>query len=420
MSTAFGFGNGRNQSFYPATTLPVASRNQPSLPRVTAVDPREASNGSRMISFADKVRGEQPQHMAIVDLPTPEMKVGMPSIKLPKRALHRRLQYCKFCLVGRLDFHKIKIDEVRRIATEKWKPRGDWKLIPLGKGFFMIRLVSEEDLRLIWGGEPWKFGDQTLRLTKWTPDFNPEAQSASNALIWEKFPKLSQQYWDYERLMAMGKALGAPVGVDRHTIDRDFGFFVSVLVEIDLSKPIPPQIWVEEEDGISFIQEVEVVKMPKYCPHCKAVGHVMAEWKVLKKIRVEEEANNNEANEAQKQKTHRRKKRRKRGIGTKTEPIPEEVQTNHVEGIVHTTRTVEPGALVVHLDCSDLPSHIRIMTPLGETISVEGEVDNGVIPPDLVVSRGLSGDVRLSVGNRKHLALELQTSFQLYKRQTNY
>ncbi|KAF9603148.1 hypothetical protein IFM89_034158 [Coptis chinensis] len=129
--------------------------------------------------------------------------------------------------------------------------------------------------------------------------------------------------------------------------------------------------------------------MPKYCPHCKAVGHVMAEWKVLKKIRVEEEANNNEANEAQKQKTHRRKKRRKRGIGTKTEPIPEEVQTNHVEGIVHTTQTVGAGALVVHLDCSDLPSHIRIMTPLGETISVEGEVDNGVIPPDLVVSQAL-------------------------------
>ncbi|KAF9596099.1 hypothetical protein IFM89_007152 [Coptis chinensis] len=248
MSTAFGFGNGRNQSFYPATTLPVASRNQPTLPRVTAVDPREASNGSRMISFADKR--------------------GLETHTTRQRILHD----------------------------------------------------------------------------------SPKAQSASNALIWVKFPKLSQQYWDYELLLAMGKTLGAPVGVDRHTIDRDFGFFASMLVEIDLSKPIPPQIWVEEEDGISFIQEVEVVKMPKYCPHCKAVGHVMAECKW---------------------------------------PILEEVQTDHVEGTVQTTQMVGAGALVAHLDCSDLPSHLRIMTPLGETISVEGEVDNGSIPPDLVASQAL-------------------------------
>ncbi|KAF9596572.1 hypothetical protein IFM89_012303 [Coptis chinensis] len=29
---------------------------------------------------------------------------------------------------------------------ETWKPKGDWKIIPLGKGFFMIRLTCEDDL----------------------------------------------------------------------------------------------------------------------------------------------------------------------------------------------------------------------------------------------------------------------------------
>ncbi|KAF9621422.1 hypothetical protein IFM89_021461 [Coptis chinensis] len=39
---------------------------------------------------------------------------------------------------------------------------------------FMIRLTCEEDWRKIWCGGLWRFKDQTLRLTKWTPEFDPD------------------------------------------------------------------------------------------------------------------------------------------------------------------------------------------------------------------------------------------------------
>ncbi|KAF9609460.1 hypothetical protein IFM89_016459 [Coptis chinensis] len=209
---------------------------------------------------ADKVRGAQPQQLNVADLPVPEMK-------------------------GRLEFQKIKLEEVKRIAQEKWQPQGDWKIIPLGKGFFMIRLTCEEDLRKIWGGGPWKFGDQILRLSKWMPDFDPTVHRTSTAAVWVKFPKLGQQYWDYEILMSIARGLGNPVGVDKHTLNRDFGFFALVLVEIDLAKPIPGKILVEEGEGKSFLQEVEVDKLSKFCPHCKVVGHIMAECTVMRRIR---------------------------------------------------------------------------------------------------------------------------------------
>ncbi|KAF9606496.1 hypothetical protein IFM89_025771 [Coptis chinensis] len=182
----------------------------------------------------------------------------MPSIRLTKQAVERGRRYCQFNLIGRLDFNKIKLEEIKKIALNLWKPKGDWKLVPLGKGFFMIRLVCEEDLRNILGGGPWRFGDQILRLSKWTPDFDPAIQHSSTAFVWIKFPKLGQQYWDYEILMSMGRALGSPVGVDKHTLNRDFGFYALVLIEIDLAKLIPQQFEVEEEEGKSFLQEVDV------------------------------------------------------------------------------------------------------------------------------------------------------------------
>ncbi|KAF9596647.1 hypothetical protein IFM89_012770 [Coptis chinensis] len=77
-----------------------------------------------MVSFVDKVRGAQPQHLDIEDLPVPKIKGNMPSIKLPKKAVERGRLYCRYCLVGRLDMQKIRMDKIRSIAAAKWSPQG--------------------------------------------------------------------------------------------------------------------------------------------------------------------------------------------------------------------------------------------------------------------------------------------------------
>ncbi|KAF9590682.1 hypothetical protein IFM89_036174 [Coptis chinensis] len=250
----------------------------------------DASN--RRISFAEKVKANASVEIDIAALPIPGMKGNIPSIRIPKQAIDRGLQFCKFSLVGRLDFQKINIDTVRTIAAEKWRPKGCWKIVPLGKGYFMIRLTCEEDLVRIWSGGPWKFENQILRLTKWKPDFDPEIQRISHAMVWVKLPKLKQQFWDYEILMAMGRCIGYPIGIDKTTAARDFGFYASVLVDLDLSKPIPSQIIVEVPDGQDFVQEIELSRLPKFCSHCKTIGHLMSDCKSLQKeIRNEKDIN---------------------------------------------------------------------------------------------------------------------------------
>ncbi|PIA32092.1 hypothetical protein AQUCO_04600033v1 [Aquilegia coerulea] len=247
-------------------------------------------------SFIEKIQDDQPQLINVADLPSPSLKGNLSCIKLPQKTLERGRLFCKFCLVGRLDFLKISLEKVRKIPAEIWNPAGGWKIIPLGKGFFMFRLSSEEELVRIWTRGPWKFENQALRLTRWTPKFDTDVQRSSKALVWVKFPKLGQQYWDYEILMSLGKALGDPIGVDKHTIDRDFGYFTSVLVEVDLSKSIPSEIVIEVENGKEFRQAKEVPKLPKFCSHCKALGHSLHECKGLHKAINNKEDNNNKVN----------------------------------------------------------------------------------------------------------------------------
>ncbi|KAL5725464.1 hypothetical protein ACHQM5_008605 [Ranunculus cassubicifolius] len=244
--------------------------------------PTGTENGAetRRISYLDRVRGEQPQQIDVDALPNPVMEGDSVTITLPREVVNRGIKFCEFALIGRLDFHRITLQRARILTTQYIKPQGDWAITPLGKGYFMFRLSNKEEFVRIWA-QSWKFDNQNLRFTQWTPDFDPDKQRSSSTVLWVQFPKLKQQYWDYECLMRIGKGVGKPIGVDQRTIKREIGFYANVLIEIDLSKPVPKSVTVREEDGNHFIQEVEIPKLPSICTHCRGVGHNMYQCRGL-------------------------------------------------------------------------------------------------------------------------------------------
>ncbi|KAF5183644.1 hypothetical protein FRX31_026769, partial [Thalictrum thalictroides] len=69
----------------------------------------------------------------------------------------------------------------------------------------------------------------------------------------------------------------------------EYGYYASVLVDIDLAQAIPDQILVEVEgQGLEFWQEIQLGKTPKFCNHCKVVGHLVSDCRILKK-KIEEQ-----------------------------------------------------------------------------------------------------------------------------------
>ncbi|KAL5729843.1 hypothetical protein ACHQM5_002738 [Ranunculus cassubicifolius] len=192
---------------------------------------------ARRASYLDRVRGDQPQHIDVDTLPDPVIEGDTVSITLPRAAVNRGIKFCEFALIGRLDFHRITLQRARTLATQLIKPQGDWAITPLGKGFFMFRLSSKDEFVRVWS-QAWKFDNQNLRFTQWTPEFDPDKQRSTSSLLWVQFPKLKQQYWDYECLMRIGKGVGKPIGVDQRTLKRELGYFANVLIDVDLSKPV--------------------------------------------------------------------------------------------------------------------------------------------------------------------------------------
>ncbi|KAF5190018.1 Non-LTR retrolelement reverse transcriptase-like protein, related, partial [Thalictrum thalictroides] len=255
-STPFGLGNGRNFKMYPGSTI---------LLEKTSVSYAAATKGNQVAIEYDA-------------LPKPGFRGDYPTIKIPKRAYERGLDYCKHSLIGRMEMTEIDIEKLKSEAALKWKPQGCWNITPLGKGFLHIKLDNGVDFDRVWSGGPWKFAGQLMRLSEWQKGFKPDSQKQTNALIWVKFPRLPLEFWDAESIMSIARGVGYPLKLDEATEKKKFGFYAHVLVDVDLTKTIPDQVLVEHDDG-EFWQDVQITKLPKFCSHCKMVGHLVAECK---------------------------------------------------------------------------------------------------------------------------------------------
>lgn len=129
-----------------------------------------------------------------------------------------------------------------------WKPIGKWGITSLGRGFSEFSFSTVEDFRSV-------LKSGLLCLFSWTPDFNPYLQRQTTTRCWIRILGLSQEYWRPKIIFAIAGTLDVPICLDdatsKCTIDRTFGHYTRVLVDVDLNDNFY-EILVEREDVTPF------------------------------------------------------------------------------------------------------------------------------------------------------------------------
>ncbi|KAK0582625.1 hypothetical protein LWI29_027805 [Acer saccharum] len=92
-----------------------------------------------------------------------------------------------------------------------------------------------------------------LRLQPWTQNFNPNTQRTTNAQIWARFYDLPWEFWHPQILSDMARGVGIPLKFDRATLEGDYGHFARMLIDVDLSKPLPDSIMIEVGEDCLFL-----------------------------------------------------------------------------------------------------------------------------------------------------------------------
>jgi hypothetical protein len=87
---------------------------------------------------------------------------------------------------------------------------------------------------------------------------------------------LGQEYWRPKILFAIASSVGTPICTDSNTgkpmLERTFGHFARVLVDIDLTTELKYKVLVERK-GFAMFVELDYEKIPEYCTTCRMVGH---------------------------------------------------------------------------------------------------------------------------------------------------
>jgi hypothetical protein len=165
-----------------------------------------------------------------------------------------------------------------------WKDLSKWGVSSLGRGFYQFVFSTLEDLRRVRSIASWNLNPSMLKLFAWSKDFNPRLQQNVSAQVWVRFYGLSQEYWRPNILFAIASSVGTPICIDAITakpmMERTFGQFVRVLVDMDLSKPLRDKVLVERK-GFAFFVDLDYENLPPFCSHCKVIGHHVGTCKKL-------------------------------------------------------------------------------------------------------------------------------------------
>jgi len=226
-------------------------------------------------------------------LPQPCMKGDRVSIEIPEDEFIAGVEECKYALHGRVILPKgstpLAVDSLRTKLQILWKSIGKWGITSIGKGFYEFTFSSIEDQRRVRSVGSWTLNTGFLKLFVWSHDFSPSMQQQTTAQVWIRIYGLAQEYWRKRILFAIARGVGSPICTDTITskprMERTFGHYARVLVDMDLNNELVHRILVERK-GFAFFVDIDYETIPDFCTNCQITGHHIGVCKKLRALDV--------------------------------------------------------------------------------------------------------------------------------------
>ncbi|XP_021744067.1 uncharacterized protein LOC110710117 [Chenopodium quinoa] len=250
----------------PLSALELSSRDSS---ENRAASPILEQKGTRASSFAEKLAAKG----ATLSFIAPKVQDGKLIAELQAAELEEGNRKWANALVFYVVGFYPTIDVVLRFFAQQWndmqKPDVYWH----DDGYFIINMCSSDDRDTILCSGPHMFFGKPAIVKPWCPDFDFHAEILRTIPLWVKFPNLPLNCWGSHTLSRLGSLLGVPICADECTTRQLRVSFARVLIEIDVTKPLPSSVWVE-----SPLKELLEIRMvyewaPSFCSKCNKIGH---------------------------------------------------------------------------------------------------------------------------------------------------
>ncbi|KAI0529122.1 hypothetical protein KFK09_001669 [Dendrobium nobile] len=152
----------------------------------------------------------------------------------------------QFTLIGKFSVRRPNLDAIRNFFAKLKLSEND-SIGLLDARHVSIQLSNDLDYSRVFSRRSYYILNCQMRLLKWTPFFDVKEESPI-VPIWISFPNLCLHFFNSLVLHALGSIFGRPLQMDQLTANRLRPSVARVLVEIDITKKHPKDIWIGSEN----------------------------------------------------------------------------------------------------------------------------------------------------------------------------
>ncbi|KAL9667547.1 hypothetical protein QQ045_001909 [Rhodiola kirilowii] len=152
----------------------------------------------------------------------------------------------------------------------------------------LIILQCEEDVTRVLSS-PWRKIDHSLfRLFRWTPDFSTRKEN-TRITAWVRLPNLPPELFNAGYIKQVVSSFAKFLDLDERTKTYSVPSMARVCVEVDVTKEIPTEVWLQLTESRGVWQSVVVESKLAYCVKCRLHGHELSSCRKRRENRTGDE-----------------------------------------------------------------------------------------------------------------------------------
>lgn len=197
---------------------------------------------------------------------------GIPEILVSDKELNEWSQQWNLTLIINVMGRKVNFRALENKLNRDWARTGPIQIIDMPRGYYAVKFHKEEDYNHVLFEGPWMIADHYILIQRWRRNFLSSARVEKKVAVWVRIPELPLELYNKKFLTRLGASFGMLLKVDQLTSIHSRGKFARICVEMDLEKPVVPQVRVRGE-----VLKLEYEGLHTICFFCGVYGHKESE-----------------------------------------------------------------------------------------------------------------------------------------------
>jgi hypothetical protein len=260
--------------FFPSRACFMGTPTSPAKPQSDS-PPKPQSDSPRAQLWVDALSGNRnPANGLAMEYVAPHRVNGEIEVEIVDADVESEIHFWASSLIMYVLGGDLSMNAVKLFMTCNWNFVKLPDMFYNEEGYFILRFHSLADKDAVMMQGPYTIRNMPMLLRDWKPDFSLKRDLLRTLPIWIKLPQLPLHLWGIKSLSKIGSAIGNPLVTDECTAHKLRVSYARMLVEVDVTQDLPPDITIRDNEGNKLKQLIEYEWKPLFCNKCQKLGHI--------------------------------------------------------------------------------------------------------------------------------------------------